>query len=672
VDEAVRIAFEAGVPYTGLRDFHPDERLWALVDPAWARRERIVPLLIIGDRLQVAAVAPDVDLTSLEDAFGGVDLVIAPAHEIDAVLAEVDVEPAAERRRVGELLAEHGATTQEAIAAALTEQERTGALLGDILLARGAVTEEELLDVLAEHFALPRIALADAEPEPEALALVDEELQRRLRCVPIAVDDDAVYVAVGDPVDERSLALLRDAVAPREPRLFLAARDEVDHLLAAHHADAWAARVAAQAPAPIAPRRAARAAVGVVAGGTAAGLIVAPDTTAIALAALAALLTAGPALAAFVAALLGARRRTPAPVDDDRLPVISLLLPMDGGPGAAVRAAGTLATLDYPFSHLEILLLCREPDASTVRAARRLARRRPHRLVLAPASLPPGHPALLSYGLLLARGELVGVLEPGDVPDPRLLRTAVAALEAGGRRVAAAQGSLAPPTKPGALGAWPAGARAAWHELLAPGVARLRLPLPLSDTGLVARRSSLEAVGGWDPTSTSDGPGLGLRLAGAGLVGIAIDAAVGAPGPGPAAAWLDAQTRWWRDVATAWSRWWSAPARRDRRGRPRTALGATTIGVALLVTPLVWPLVVAATVVAVLQLAGAIGTPLPELAAWLLVGQTATMLAVLVDLVGIGSLQRRAGGTVRAVAAAPLGLTLASAAAWRGALGRIR
>jgi len=86
MDEGVRIAFEAGLPFTGLRDFRPDERLWRGVAPDWALRERVVPLVVVGDRLKLAAARPDADLSAIQDAYAGVDLVIAPADEIDAAL----------------------------------------------------------------------------------------------------------------------------------------------------------------------------------------------------------------------------------------------------------------------------------------------------------------------------------------------------------------------------------------------------------------------------------------------------------------------------------------------------------------------------------------------------------------------------------------------------------
>lgn len=91
---AVGIALAHDLPYTGLRDFSVDARLWRYVPVGLALRERIIPLTLIGDELKIACGRPDPDLSSLTTHFPRlrVGLVIAPEEEIDAILADVDRE----------------------------------------------------------------------------------------------------------------------------------------------------------------------------------------------------------------------------------------------------------------------------------------------------------------------------------------------------------------------------------------------------------------------------------------------------------------------------------------------------------------------------------------------------------------------------------------------------
>ena len=85
---ALDVALQHGLPYTGLRDFELDERLFHYVPMPFAVQHRILPLLIVGDTLKVACAAPDPDLTLLKTRFPylAVDIVIAPGPEIDRVL----------------------------------------------------------------------------------------------------------------------------------------------------------------------------------------------------------------------------------------------------------------------------------------------------------------------------------------------------------------------------------------------------------------------------------------------------------------------------------------------------------------------------------------------------------------------------------------------------------
>jgi hypothetical protein len=85
---ALDVALQHHLPYTGLRDFEPDPKLFHYVSITYAVQHRVVPLLVVGDTLKVAASRPDPDLSLLRTRFPylAVDIVIAPAPEIDRVL----------------------------------------------------------------------------------------------------------------------------------------------------------------------------------------------------------------------------------------------------------------------------------------------------------------------------------------------------------------------------------------------------------------------------------------------------------------------------------------------------------------------------------------------------------------------------------------------------------
>jgi hypothetical protein len=86
---AMAIALEAGLGYTGLRGFQPDPKLFHYLPPALAAREVVVPVILVGDRLKVASARTDPDLSLVRSRFPylTVDIVIAPAVEIERALA---------------------------------------------------------------------------------------------------------------------------------------------------------------------------------------------------------------------------------------------------------------------------------------------------------------------------------------------------------------------------------------------------------------------------------------------------------------------------------------------------------------------------------------------------------------------------------------------------------
>lgn len=90
-DIALEIAARAGRPFTGLREFVPDPRLFVYLPLPIATRERVCPLVLIGDSLKLASAFLDPDLSHLERRFPNLalDLTIAPRSEILEALNRV-------------------------------------------------------------------------------------------------------------------------------------------------------------------------------------------------------------------------------------------------------------------------------------------------------------------------------------------------------------------------------------------------------------------------------------------------------------------------------------------------------------------------------------------------------------------------------------------------------
>lgn len=82
-------------------------------------------------------------------------------------------------------------------------REVEGASLGAKLIASGALTDAGLAQVLSEHYGIGIADFRTLTPDAAALALLTREQATTLQALPIAVDDEAVTVAVPDPAPER-------------------------------------------------------------------------------------------------------------------------------------------------------------------------------------------------------------------------------------------------------------------------------------------------------------------------------------------------------------------------------------------------------------------------------------------------------------------------------------
>ena len=103
--------------------------------------------------------------------------------------------------RLGEILIERRSITQEDLDRALELQAERGDKLGKILVDLGFVAQRDVLSALSAELSIPLISI-DGPPavSPEIEALSPKFL-RQFRCLPIALHDHTVTLAMADPLD---------------------------------------------------------------------------------------------------------------------------------------------------------------------------------------------------------------------------------------------------------------------------------------------------------------------------------------------------------------------------------------------------------------------------------------------------------------------------------------
>jgi hypothetical protein len=89
---AVALALRSGRRYEGLRRTRVNPELFLYVPLVVAQRERIVPLVLVGDSLLIASAYLDPDLSYLRERFPNLqlELVVSPRSEILDALNRVE------------------------------------------------------------------------------------------------------------------------------------------------------------------------------------------------------------------------------------------------------------------------------------------------------------------------------------------------------------------------------------------------------------------------------------------------------------------------------------------------------------------------------------------------------------------------------------------------------
>jgi type IV pilus assembly protein PilB len=106
-------------------------------------------------------------------------------------------------RVLGQLLIAAGAVDAEQLEAALAEQRRTRARIGEVLVRRG-VDGEAVARALAAQLRLP-YAAPPLAPTADALRQVDGALAAKLRVVPLSLGERTVRMAMADPLDAAAI-----------------------------------------------------------------------------------------------------------------------------------------------------------------------------------------------------------------------------------------------------------------------------------------------------------------------------------------------------------------------------------------------------------------------------------------------------------------------------------
>lgn len=104
------------------------------------------------------------------------------------------------RKRLGDLLVESNLITDEQLQTTLKEKS-FDQKLGDALLMRGYITEQQLIEVLEFQLGIPHVNLFRYPFDPKLFNVVQKDFAKRNLLVPLKAEGDKLFVAMADPMD---------------------------------------------------------------------------------------------------------------------------------------------------------------------------------------------------------------------------------------------------------------------------------------------------------------------------------------------------------------------------------------------------------------------------------------------------------------------------------------
>ena len=423
----------------------------------------------------------------------------------------------------------------------------------------GEIDEETLLQTLAEQHGLERVDLRKAPPDPQLQDLLDPQFCLRHQVVPWRSHDGNLVCATALPehyieiLARLAYRLRRDMRLGLRP--IIATRAEVQQAIATHHRDELVQKMSTRVPASESCRT-----------WSATGRRLTLTFTLLGLLALALLLHPGALLvaltgwavltlvlamvlkgtAAMVHLLAPRPNSLPLPeTSDSALPRISILVPLFRERHIAAALLKRLQELDYPRDRLDIVLVLEEADAITQETIAGLTLPPWIRSVVVPRGAPQTKPRAMNYALDFCRGEIIGIYDAEDAPDPDQLRRVAARFAAAPPRMACLQGAL---DYYNPRQNWLARCFTVeyntWFRLVLPGMSRMGFAVPLGGTTLFLRRDVIEILGGWDAHNVTEDADLGIRLARHGFHTELLDTTTGEEANCRALPWVKQRSRW--------------------------------------------------------------------------------------------------------------------------------
>ena len=115
-------------------------------------------------------------------------------------------------KRLGDLLIAAGAITEEELNRGLELQKGTKDRLGDVLVKNGIITEDEVIEALTMQLGIQYVDLTKITIPTELAQVLPKNIAKQYNVVPVRMVKDELYIAMADPMNFYAIEEVRKSV----------------------------------------------------------------------------------------------------------------------------------------------------------------------------------------------------------------------------------------------------------------------------------------------------------------------------------------------------------------------------------------------------------------------------------------------------------------------------
>ena len=471
-------------------------------------------------------------------------------------------------KRLGDILVAKGAITRERLEELAA---RATVRLGEYVIAHTDIGARALAMALAEHHGLPYVELDETPPDASLFHGHAIAHYAAHRYVPFALEHDTLMIATSSPSDLLA-ARIAQQTGQKVAMIVTSPRDLTKYLMTE-----GARAITRQAQTGAHRKHRGLSAHRVILPHQSRGLLLLMGLLAIAIAIAPhsswyALLVVGNLfyLTTLVFKLqlywygqraqrnqVALRARIDATAnayEPSALPIYTILVPMYHESAAVIeRLTQHLLALDYPREKLDIKLVVEADDTETIQAIESLKPPEIMQILRVPPSQPRTKPKACNVALPHVRGEYLVIFDAEDAPEPNQLKRAIALFELSDPKVTCVQAPLNYYNRNETLlTRLFAIEYSCLFRLLLPALEALELPIPLGGTSNHLKVARVHDMGGWDAYNVTEDADLGIRIAYLGERTRMLPSLTLEEAPITLGAWMKQRTRWIKGYIQTW------------------------------------------------------------------------------------------------------------------------